>query len=318
MKSKRLSYKKFINIVLIVSALVYLLYRLLTFDSYSSFFVHFQSSSAIDYCILLFALFLFPVNILLESVKWKYLLRDVETLSMKEAQRQVYYGCVGAFVTPNRLGEFPARALLLHNDNKFAESVTLGFVGSFALVCTIETIGISSVVYFFLHYLTGFSKRIVVLSVYILLVFCLILCLVYFPRIQLLFQNRMNGKTKRVFDAITNLGRSRFFHVCILSLLRYLVFSFQLYCVLYFCGVHLSLVQAMVSIPAYYALVSLMPSIPIADTIFRGSWAIAVFSFFTPNVAAVATAIILLWIINTVFPMLTGMLVKIHGIYRVG
>lgn len=318
MNSKHLSYRNLINTVLLIAAAAYLVYRLCTFDDYSSFSTHFQSSSTIDYCFLLFAIVLFPVNILLESIKWKYLLQDVETLSIAEAQKQVYYGCVGAFVTPNRLGEFPTRALLLKDTSKIIECVTLGFVGSFALICTIEALGISSVTCFFLHYLTDFSNRLIVFSVYFLLVFCVILCLACFPRLKTLLEKHVSGKAKQVLDSISNSGYRSFFSTCILSFFRYLVFCIQLYCVLYFCGVHLDIAQAMVSIPAYYALVTLMPSIPVADTVFRGSWAIAVFSFFTPNIAAVAVAVVLIWVINTVLPMLTGMLVNVRSICRAG
>lgn len=310
MNNKRLPYRKLINILLIVLALTYLLCRLLAFDDYSSVASHFKSVSFVGCSLFLFAFLLFPVNMLLESVKWQYLLQDVETLSLAEAQKQVYYGCVGAFVTPGRLGEFPARTLLMKNNSNFLQCVTLGFVGSFALVCTIETFGISSVFYFFIHHIPDFSNRIILLSVYLLLILCIVLCLICFPRIKVLFSNCISGKTKQIFDAISGLGYRKFFCVCFLSFVRYLVFSVQLYCVLYFCGVQLTLFQALVSIPAYYALVTLMPSIPVADTIFRGSWAILVFSFFTPNVAAVAMAVVLLWIINTVLPMLVGVFVK--------
>ncbi len=313
MSDKPIAYQKIINAVLILLALSYLLYRLLTFEDYASFVLHFRSCSIGEYGLLLSALLLFPINMLLEGVKWRYLLRGVDDVSLNEAQRQVYYGCVGAFVTPNRLGEFPTRALLLRNKEKYIEAVTLGFVGGFAMLCTIEGVGIVAVAYFFLHLLENSLHKIIVFCIYIILLLAIVLLVVFFPRIQKYCSVRLHGKIKRVMDAVVCIGYKRFAYLCILSLFRYLVFSVQLYCIFYFCGIHLTLYQSFVAIPTYYALVSIMPSIPVADTIFRGSWALIVFSFFTGNVAAIATSVLMIWFINTVFPMIVGMFAQIRA-----
>ena len=311
MGNKRIPYTEIINIVLIAVALAYLVYRLLIFDGYSAFFSHFHHCSLIDYGFLSAALFLFTVNILLESIKWKHLLHNVESISIAEAQRQVYYGFLGAFVTPNRLGEFPTRALLLRNSENFLKSVTLGFVGSFALVFTIEVLGFFSSFYFFTFLLHDVSHKVIVFSVYLVLVVCLVLLLIYFPKIWNAYADKLSAKPKQILGSVVALGYRKFFYICFLCFLRYCVFSLQLYCVLFFCGIHLSFFQAIISIPTYYALVSLMPSIPIADTIFRGSWAVIVFSFFTDNIAALAMTVFIIWVINTVFPMLVGMFIKV-------
>ena len=314
MAEKPVPYQKIINAVLVLLALSYLLYRLLTFEDYASFVSHFRSCQVGEYGLFVSALLLFPINILLEGVKWRYLLHGVEDVSLNEAQRQVYYGCVGAFVTPNRLGEFPTRALLLNNKDNYIEAVTLGFVGSFAMLCTIEGIGIVAVVYFFLHLLENSLHKIIVFSIYLLLLLAIILLVVFFPRIQQVCSVRLHGKVKRVMDAVVRIGYKRFAYLCILSLFRYIVFSVQLYFIFYFCGIHLTLYQSFVAIPTYYALVSIMPSIPVADTIFRGSWALIVFSLFTANVAAIATTVLIIWFINTVFPMVVGLFAQMKGI----
>lgn len=307
MTRKTLPYQKIINVLLILIALGYLLYRLLTFNDYPTFFAHFQSCSLADYCLLVIAFLLFPLNIAIEAFRWQYLLRDVEPISFREANRQVYYGCVGAFITPNRLGEYPTRALLLKDQSHYLQAITLGFVGSFAMLCIIEVIGITAVVYFFLHYVQNSTSQVIIFTCYLILVLALFLILFFFPRIYAFCATRFHGKALQILEATAHLGYKRFFILCLQTLLRYLIFSFQLYCFLYFCGVPLSFLQAIIAIPSYYSLVSIMPSIPVADTIFRGSWALIVFSFFTPNTPNIATAVLLIWIINTVIPMLIGM-----------
>ncbi len=315
MQDKPIPYRKIADAVLIVLALCYLVYRLVSFEDYASFLSHFRSCTVREYVLLVLALLLFPINMLLEGVKWQYLLRGLEPVSLHEAQRQVYYGCVGAFVTPNRLGEFPTRALLLRNKDNYLEAVTLGFAGGFAMVCTIEVIGVAAVAYFFLHLPENNLHRTVVFSVYVLLLLTIVLLVVFFPRIQKVCSVRLHGKIRSILDAVVGIGYKRFGYLCVLSLFRYIIFSVQLYCIFYFCGIHLTLYQSFISIPTYYALVSIMPSIPVADTVFRGSWALIVFSFFTENVAAIATTVLIIWFINTVLPMLVGLCVQIRGAY---
>ena len=312
MTRKTLPYQKIINVLLILIALGYLLYRLLTFSDYPTFFAHFQSCSFADYCLLVVAFLLFPLNIAIEALRWQYLLRDVEPISFREANRQVYYGCVGAFITPNRLGEYPTRALLLKDHSHYLQAITLGFVGSFAMLCIIEVIGITAVVYFFLHYVQNSTSQFIIFTCYLILVLALFLILIFFPRIYAFCATRFHGKALQILEATAHLGYKRFFILCLQTLFRYLIFSFQLYCIFSFCGVSLSFLQAIIAIPAYYALVSIMPSIPVADTIFRGSWALIVFSFFTPNTPNIAIAVLLIWVINTVIPMLIGTVMRKH------
>ena len=73
-----------------------------------------------------------------------------------------------------------------------------------------------------------------------------------------------------------------------------------------FCGINLSPLQALVAITAYYLLVTVTPSVPIADAAVRGSWSIIIFGAFTDNIAGVAIAAILLWVLNSILPMIVG------------
>ena len=98
-------YLRIFNMLLILAAYGYLAYRLIIFDDYASFFAAFQKMD-IGYCLVLVTvLLLMPVNVLCEAGKWRLLLRDVEPMTIWGAQRQVYYGYVGAFITPYNAGD---------------------------------------------------------------------------------------------------------------------------------------------------------------------------------------------------------------------
>ena len=97
--------------------------------------------------------------------------------------------------------------------------------------------------------------------------------------------------------------------VVIISLLRYMVWAVQLTLVLRFCGVVLTPVQLLLTIPTYYLLLGVVPSVPVADIAVRGSLSIVVFGVFSPNTAGIAVAITVIWVINTLLPMVVGTVV---------
>jgi hypothetical protein len=96
----------------------------------------------------------------------------------------------------------------------------------------------------------------------------------------------------------------------LLSALRYAVYCVQMILILRFCGVDLSIGTMLTDILAYYMLVSVTPSMPVADVGIRGSWAIVVFSQHTANIPAIAMASILLWVVNAMMPMIVGTMIR--------
>mgnify|MGYP003289088487 FL=1 len=92
-------YLRIFNTLLILAAYGYLAYRLIIFDDYTSFIAAFRNNISLWF-ILIAILLLMPVNVVAEAGKWRLLLRKTEPMTIWGAQRQVYYGYVGAFITP--------------------------------------------------------------------------------------------------------------------------------------------------------------------------------------------------------------------------
>lgn len=181
---------------------------------------------------------LMPLNILLEAVKWRYLLRDLYPMSLMEAQRQVYYGFVGAFITPYRAGDYPARVSLMQDRTHWAKAIAMGVYGSAVLTAVIVLSGLGP----FWGYMSGVEVRpwFCLLSFVVLLV----------PRVT---------------------------RVAEYSMMRYMVFGVQMYLMLRLLGVEISPTEALGRIPYYYLLVTVTPNIPVSDPAIRGSWAIIAF-----------------------------------------
>ncbi len=293
--------------LLIAGAYAYLIYRLVQYDHYAEL-GELLTKAGWQYAYLAIALCLVPLNIFFEAGKWRQLLTDVEPMSYGEAQRQTYFGFVGAFLTPARLGDYPARVTQLQHKEHWLTAVALGFIGTLALDFTIVFIGLPATFAFVEQQAVTATESHWAWIAGSVSIAVLVLLIVFYPQIAHWLSGKVQtgGKTKEVLQAIARFSHKRFLSTTGWSMLRYLTFAVQFYLVLAFCGIKLPLPCALLSIPTYYLLITLTPSVTIADPAVRGSWAIAVFSFFTDNTAAIALAAVMVWVLNTVLPMLIG------------
>lgn len=304
MKPKSL-YMRVFNILLTVAAYGYLVYRLLVFDGYAALAESWRMAGSEQWVCLLAAVLLVPLNVVCEAWKWQTLLHDVEPMGIREAQRQVYYGYVGAFVTPYRAGDYPARVLLLRNSAVWSAAVALGLVGSVALLIVEVCLGVPAVV-LLANYGTGIDVRSVLIATAVVVA---LLVLVPVCLKRLAHREWRSEQLKRMFGALVQLTWKRLMEVLVISLLRYAIWAVQLTLVLCFCGVVLTPMQLLLTIPTYYLLLGVVPSVPVADVAVRGTLSIVVFGVFSPNTAGIAIAIVVIWVINTLLPMVVGTVV---------
>lgn len=304
--------QRIFRILLTMAAYGYLLYILLTYKDYSLFLLHFQTAGPLNWAALLLCTILLPLNIFLEAWKWRYLLKDIEPISLREAQAQVYYGFLGAFITPQRLGDYPTRATRLSDKKNWLPAITLGFIGSMALTIVNILAGIIPLFRLGNDFFPATGSRHFLVWALLMVAFCLLL-IVLIPAIaRFLLTKKTWGTTMQTF--LLTLGRfsiGRFSVLILQSLCRYIVFAAQLALVLYFCGAGGRWLQMLfIAIPLYYALITVLPSIPAADAAIRGSVATFCFGLFTDKTAVIAIAVIILWAINTLIPMICGTFVK--------
>ena len=91
-----------------------------------------------------------------------------------------------------------------------------------------------------------------------------------------------------------------------LSVLRYLVFSFQFYFLLHMFGVNVSYYNAMIVITSMYVLASIIPSIFIFDVVIKGSVAVYLFSIVGVNELSTLYIVTIMWLLNFVLPSVFG------------
>ena len=302
-------YLRIFNTLLILVAYGYLAYRLIIFDDYASFFSAFQINSIGLWLTLVTILLLMPINVVAEAGKWRLLLRKTEPMTIWGAQRQVYYGYVGAFITPYHAGDYPARAMLLKDKSNFSAAVGLGLVGTVALRVVELIFGIPAT-WLFISYNPDIPMQYFAVAFIVL-----VLLLSFLPHIVRYLSRRewQNTQMRQLSLALSHISYPFFMKTIAWSMLRYTIWAIQLALTLHFCGVDMTFVQYMIAIPFYYMVVAIFPSMPVLHIAIRGSWSLIIFGVFSPNTAGIALAVALIWLINTVLPMLIGSILYRNG-----
>lgn len=302
---------KYSKWLIFLLAYLFLGYKLFTFDGYEALLEHFSSVSFHDYLFLFFVFLLLPFNLFFEALKWQRLVAGLQPISLALAFRSVLVGQTGAFFTPNRIGEFPARALML-NKNNIIPAVALGFVGSAMQMLVITLFGLITT---FLYISSNVSPLFSSVST-VSWVVSLLLVLLFVISCALLFSHYkwFCGRLKkskwqwlnRLGEGLAHLSFRDAWRIFCFSAIRYFVYSLQFYAMLLFMNVTLTPWQALLAIPTIYLLVTYTPSFAFSEAMVRGSFAIFILSAFSTNDAGMALASILLWCINYCLPMFVG------------
>ena len=260
--------------VVALTACGWLLWKLATYDDYSSLWACLQGMGWRQWLALCVSVALMPVNMSLEAWRWKTLV----PMSWQEAHRQVYYSKLAGLITPWRLGEYPARALLR---NEWKNTLSMGAVGSATMTAVIVAAGLAGIAfspsvlsYLGDSYLYALCAVVLVLAVIILLM----------PKVLKKWAEVNNELLLR------SLG---------LSFVRLVCWCVQLMLVLYALSA-ISIQASVFSLSfVYYLLVTVTPNVPVAEVGVRGVWAMVVFGTMNATLSGV-----LLWVINTLLPCL--------------
>lgn len=262
---------------------------------------------------------LMPVNWGIEAIKWQLLINHLEPVSYFNAFRSVLTGISMSLFTPNRIGEFFGRVFTLKLADPL-KGVLLTIIGSISQLMATLIFGLVSLLFFIVSFV-GLSEpwhRHLYVGIILVVVLLILLMIMLFLRAPLLsskVHSIIRPGWKRIHEYITvlqSVNRIILLRVLLLSLSRYLVFSFQFYILLRAFDLHIPIFSAFILIAMTYLVVTAIPSIALIDLGIRGSVAIYFLSLYFPDNAMVATPILsvttLLWIINLALPAMLGLL----------
>ena len=301
-----------------IAACGYLVWRLATYEDYAALGESLRAMGWKEWTAIVLCVALMPVNMAIEAWKWYSLMNEGvkelknervkelknervkelknERLTFREAQRQVYYSKLAGLITPWRLGEYPARGVLmsegvneLKNERIWPRVLSMGAVGSATMTFAIVAAGIGGLGILGgigdLDHLDSLNQLGVgywMIVGAVLLV--LMIALVFAPRLLRRYAEVSHGLIMK------SVGQ---------SMVRLVCWCVQLALVLYALGAIFDFRLLIFDLPVYYLFVTITPNVPIAEVGVRGAWAIVVFGTMNAALAGV-----ILWAINTLLPCL--------------
>ena len=288
--------RKFYHIIewtIALAACGFLVWKLATYDDYAGLWATLCGMGPKQWSALALCVALMPVNMALEAWRWKTLI----PMPWLEAHRQVYYSKLAGLITPWKLGEYPARAVLMEGqsddvqctkDNVWSRVLSMGAVGSATMTMAIVIAGGIALMaqVLFMESLDAFVISYRYCDLFVAVLLLLIMALVLAPRLL----RRWAVVSHKL--VLISVGQ---------SLVRLLCWCVQLYLVLFALGGlgDIGVIGNLGQSAVYYLLVTITPNVPIAEAGVRGAWAVVLFGSVNAALAGV-----LLWVINTLLPCL--------------
>jgi len=288
----------------IVIGAFYFIYNKVTSNpelQFSDFLAFLNKSSVFSLKNITFLITLSVFNWFFEIFKWKKLVASIKEITFFEALKQSLGALTVSLFTPNRIGDYGAKALY-YNSGYRKRIVLLNFIGNVMQMSITVLFGIIGLYYFSTAYNIEFNPSRVAL-------FFIIITVISVLSVLGIKQNKFKIKgfsIEKIIDFIKNLSIHVKVTGFIISLLRYLIFSFQFYFLLVIFEVDVSYINAMIVITSMYLLASIIPSLFIFDVIIKGSVAVYLFSKLDVNEFTVLSVVLLMWILNFVLPSIIG------------
>ncbi len=274
-------------------------------DYWASFRLMFANAQTLP--ILLCVVTMMLVNWSLEALKWKMMIKKIETISFFKAIEAVCSGITVSFFTPNRVGEFAGRVFYLDKADRIKASL-IAVIGSFGqTIVTVVFGGMALVIY---------CHEIVQLDFYLFVVIAAttaatmaLLVLFYFntPLISLLSDRIVwLRRFNRYTVVFTYFSKRELLMVFLLCILRFAVFTTQYYLLFILADVKLTLVEGFMMIAMIFFTVTVVPTIALTEIGVRSASATYFVGMISSNHFGILFASFALWIINLVTPSLFG------------
>ncbi|NNE33093.1 MAG: hypothetical protein HKN40_12075 [Winogradskyella sp.] len=250
---------------------------------------------------ILFLLILSISNWFFEILKWQQLVKTVQQISFKNALEQSLGGLTASLITPNRIGDYGAKALY-YKKHLRPQVILINLLGNMSQMTITTIFGTIGLLLFVSHYQID-------VDYYKVSRFGIVLLFISAFTFLGLKQTRFKIKGfsfLKIKDFIKQLPLKIHFYNFSLSLIRYLIFSFQFYYLLIIFGVDVDYSKAMVVITSMYVLASILPTIAIFDVVIKGSVAVFLFNFVAVNELTVLSIVTIMWILNFALPAVFG------------
>ena len=257
---------------------------------------------------LVAAILLVPVNWGLETQKWRELMHRIESIPFWQAYRAVLAGVAFSAITPNRIGEYGGRVLLIKADKW--QTVVATLVGSLSQMIVLMGAGFGGLVFFVFRNINISLYYQIALVLLLLLGGAIVLFFYYNVDLAIPIVRRLPYLRRGVkhLEVLREYTLQQLSLVLLYAALRYFVYSFQYYILLKFFGVRIDMATAFLTIAFIFFLQTFLPLPPGTALLMRGELAINIWGEYTDNPITIFAVSFGLWAINVAVPALIGMI----------
>ncbi len=246
-------------------------------------------------------------NWFLEVVKWQYLCRHIERISLWRATQSVFCGLTWAVFTPNRIGEYGGRVMFLQPRKRIFGVVAMG-VGALAQLVLTSVAGSLSIAWFVNRFFdVGMAWGIAIWFVaatyagfFLTLYFNVRWINSWIQRIGFL------RKFHRFFEILTRYDHRELAIVFVNSLARFVIFTSQ-YCILMLVIIPgIEFIPMLLLIFILFFVQAALPTLDLFDFGVRSVTASYLYAHITDQDIAVMAIASCIWFINLILPAILG------------
>lgn len=246
-----------------------------------------------------------PINILLESIKWKLLVNKHERVSLRWALQSVVAGLSLSIITPNQLGDFAGRVLKLKVFHKMKGALVavvghtpqlfwVTLAGLIAFASNPELLAID----------TKWQKTIIVFAAVFAVGF-----MVFYLNMRGLSKLVTHPKIQFYTEVFGAYNTKELLYIWGISAMRYIIYSSQYVLLIYFFDTGISVWQAIGAVSATLCAQMFMPSFLVVEIGLRGVSALWFLGRFSDQYVSILLSAYSLWILNIMIPALYGLFV---------
>ncbi|MDD3722118.1 MAG: lysylphosphatidylglycerol synthase domain-containing protein [Lutibacter sp.] len=253
--------------------------------------------------LLLLLLLFTDVNWILEIFKWKTLASHEKKINFFEAYEQCLASLTASIITPNRIGEYGAKALYFEK-NLRKKIMVLNLAGNLGQLSVTVFFGIVGMFFLSSHFEIGLFT----FNTAKFLLFLNLLLLLFLIGNNFGVLNKITDLKVKILRYSKQLPSEILIKTLVYSLFRYLVFSHQFYFFLRLFNVEADYFTLINMIYCTYFIASIIPSLTIFDWVIKGSVAVFIFSFINVNPLTIVSITTFMWLLNFAIPAVLGSL----------
>lgn len=298
-----------VKILVIIISIGYIVLKIYHDQQRGIIFNNFNDYSFFDGLSFLVVFLLVFVNWFFESLKFKLLVKPIQQITIKKSVQAVLAGITVSIFTPQRLGDFGGRIFVLETKNRL-NGIFATLLGSLSQLLITLIVGA-------LLFPVYAAKNNVVFSysinyVFLIPIAVLVLVALFTGYLNLshlgalLSRFKFFAKHYSLIHFMQKYSKRNLLIVLLISMLRYVVFSFQFVVLLKLFNVEINYINALVGISQVYFLMAIIPTFALGELGVRGSLSLWILGVYTTAVSGIIAASIFLWILNLALPALVG------------